>query len=91
MSIRNRFLSSRKANLRRTKRFRFEQLEDRRLLAVVTFDPGDYEGQYRVGGFGSQSGIAEIDLSAGSYNLTVGQQATFAIDVDAAGNVTSQN
>jgi hypothetical protein len=71
---------------------RFEHLEDRWLLAPIAIQPGNYAGGYAVAGVTSVLfGPATIDLSAGTYSLGVGSASGLTFNVDAGGNVTSNN
>jgi Ca2+-binding RTX toxin-like protein len=70
---------------------RFEQLEDRRLLAMVVVDPGDYLGYYHIGASSKAGGVRTFDLDPGTYNLRLTDIADIAFSVDSGGNVVSGN
>jgi hypothetical protein len=69
---------------------RFEHLEDRRMLAMVTVDPGDYLQVYGIDGGPQAGGIRTFDLSAGSHALHL-TFATIPFSVDSNGDVSSGN
>lgn len=70
-------------------------MEARRLLAAVTIDPGNYLGLYEAGMPGASQtyrGAQTLDLNAGTYRISMGGAGSFfQFDVDAVGNVTSQD
>ncbi|MCA9193938.1 MAG: hypothetical protein KDB03_19335 [Planctomycetales bacterium] len=85
----------------KVRRLFHESLEDRRVLAAVVVDPGDFSGDYLLVGKGISSGERTYDLEAGTYEMQLGNAfgtpaipnlaaSRFFFDVDAAGNVTSQ-
>ena len=74
---------------------RFEPLEDRSLLAVisVTIDPGDYAGEYKIDGGAYVGGLQEVQLDAETdHSLRIGGLGPgFYFTVGADGWVTSEN
>lgn len=69
---------------------RFEHLEERRLLAIVMVDPGDYLGSYSIDFSNSGNGVRTLDLSVGSHNIGLAG-SSIPITVDSNGDVTSGN
>ncbi len=91
-SLRSRRLKKTTKTRRSACRLQAEQLEDRRLLALVTIDPGAFDASsYNIDGGAAMSGIQTVDLDAGSYSIrlpSVTGNGSFSFDVDAVGNVT---
>ena len=58
----------------------------------ITIDPAAYTGGWRFVGIGDFGGLQTFDVAEGTYTLLVaGHDGAFTFDVDASGNVTSQN
>ncbi len=59
----------------------------------VTIDPGDYQGNYSVNGtsFIRVIGIQDVDIPVGTTRIQIAHIGGFDIEVDASGDVTSQN
>jgi hypothetical protein len=57
----------------------------------ITIDPGTYTGQYSVAGRPAVTGSTTIAFGAGTYSLEVNYGNAFLFNVDAAGQVSSQN
>jgi Ca2+-binding RTX toxin-like protein len=87
-------VARRKRGRKHQRRLGVESLEDRRMLALVTIDPGAFDASsYLVDG-ATLTGIQTVDVDPGSYSVSfpsIIPGGAFNFSVDGSGNVTQSS